>query len=113
WAPIMEDKKWQREVTEAGLWIDSAHQAAVYHTHDYDWRSLRRRCLSEGYGWRLLGERYGFTDMVRDMSKPGVYGELARGVVSGKVRKPAALFFPWVRPWMLWVGNRWSRDVQL
>ena len=113
WAPIMEDKKWQREVMERGLRIASDHQAAVYHTHDYDMRSLRRRCESEGLGWRLLGESYDFGDMVRDMMKPGVYRELWRGLVRRKVRKPAELFFPWLRPWMLYLGNRWSRSVKL
>ena len=113
WAPIMEDKKWQREVTEAGREIVARHEAAVHHTHDYDLRSLRRRCASEGLGWRLLGERYGFTDMLRDMAQPHVYRELLRGLSGGRVKKSAEFFFPLLRPWMLWVGNRWSRDVAL
>jgi len=113
WAPIMEDKKWQREVMEAGYEIVHEPSAAVYHTHDYDLRSLKRRCRSEGYGWRLLGERYYLSDMVRDMAQPHLYRELLRGVVRRRVRRPAELLFPWLRPWMLWVGNRWSRGVEL
>jgi rhamnosyltransferase len=113
WAPIMEDKKWQREVMEAGYEIVQVPAAAVHHTHDYDLRSLKRRCRSEGYGWRLLGERYYLSDMVRDMAQLHLYRELFRGVVRWRVRRPAELLFPWLRPWMLWVGNRWSRGVEL
>lgn len=113
WAPIMEDKKWQRAVIEAGHEIAVRGRATVLHTHDYDLRTLTRRCRSEGFGWRFLGERYSIADMARDWLQPKVWAELVRGVARGRVRSRAALLFPWLRPWMLWVGNRWSRDVAL
>lgn len=112
-APIMEDKKWQREAMERGLQIVTVAEAAVHHTHDYDWRSLKRRCKSEGFGWRLLDEPYTFGDMVRDMAQWKVWREALRGFVRGEARRPAELAFPWLRPLMLWVGNRWSRGVEL
>ncbi len=112
WAPIMEDKKWQREVIEAGYRIESRHDAFVYHTHDYDLRSLRRRCQSEGYGWQLLGEQYNLADMLRDMAQPRMLGELWRGVRQRRIHSTAELVFPWFRPCMLFVGNRWGRQVK-
>lgn len=112
WAPIMEDKKWQREVIEAGYRIESRHDAFVYHTHDYDLRSLRRRCQSEGYGWRLLGEEYSVADMLKDMVQPRVLQELLRGMRRRQIHRAAELVFPWYRPYMLFVGNHWGRQVK-
>ena len=112
WAPFMEDKKWQRAATEAGYRIAAAHEAAVYHTHDYDLRSLGRRCRSEGYGWRLLGEEYRVVDMLRDLARPYMVVELLKGLVRGRGWRPAELIFPWYRPAMLWIGNRFGHDVE-
>lgn len=112
-APIMEDKKWQREVVAAGWHIAVADDAYVLHTHDYDYRRLVRRCQSEGYGWKLLGERYAARDMLRDMLRPRVWADLLSGLVTGKVRSAAELLFPWLRPWSLYRGNRWGQGVKL
>ena len=89
WAPIMEDKKWQREVAALGLTIQTAPAAAVHHTHDYDLRALVRRCRSEGYGWHILGVRYSLGDAVRDMLKPGMVLTLFGGLARGRVRSLA------------------------
>jgi rhamnosyltransferase len=113
WAPIMEDKKWQREVVDMGYEIVARPEAAVLHTHDYDLRSLLRRCRSEGYGWRTLGVRYSLGDAVRDMLKPRMYLTLASGLLRGRVRSLAELLFPWLRPLALWWGNRFADDVAL
>ena len=112
WAPTMEDKKWQRAALEADLHIVMADGALVHHTHDYNLRSLGRRCRSEGYGWHLLGETYRFSDLLRDLVRPRMVGELVCGILRGRVRKVAEVVFPWYRPWMLWVGNHWSRRVE-
>ncbi len=111
YAEIMEDKKWQRRATEAGLRIDSAHQAAVLHTHDYDLRSLVRRCYSEGFGWRLLGESYSAKDLAHDLLIGRVWLELAKGLLRGRAWRPAALLFPMLRPVALWWGNHFGRQV--
>jgi rhamnosyltransferase len=113
WAPIMEDKKWQREVTGLGLTIRTAPAAAVHHTHDYDLRALLRRCRSEGFGWYTLGVRYSLGDAVRDMLKPRVALTLLGGLVRGRVRSSAELLFPWLRPLSLWWGNRFASNVTL
>ncbi len=113
WAPIMEDKKWQREVADLGWEIVEAPDAVVLHTHDYDFRALLRRCRSEGFGWRALGERYTLGRALRDMLKPRVYRTLLGGVLRGRVRSSAELLFPWVRPLGLWWGNRFAGNVSL
>lgn len=113
WAPIMEDKKWQREIVSLGMEIVEAPEAVVLHTHDYDFKTLLRRCRSEGYGWRSLGERYTLGRALLDMLKPRVYRNLAGGLLRGRVRSSAELLFPWVRPLALWYGNRIARGVSL
>jgi rhamnosyltransferase len=112
-ARIMEDKKWQREVVEAGWEIVARPGALVRHTHVYDGRGLLRRCASEGYGWRALGERYQLGDMVRDMGDRATLRDLASGLRRRRIRTPAELFFPWLRPAALYWGNRVARDVRL
>ncbi len=113
WAPTMEDKKWQREVMDLGFEIADRPEAAVIHTHNYDLRSLIRRCQSEGFGWRSLGLDYSLWDAVRDMLKPRMYFTLLKGIVQGRVRTSAELLFPWVRPLNLWWGNHHTDGVKL
>ncbi|HEV8581915.1 MAG TPA: glycosyltransferase [Thermoanaerobaculia bacterium] len=113
YAPIMEDKKWQREIVEAGYGITVAPHAAVFHTHNYDMNSLWRRCVSEGFGWRTLGETYSLFDMLADILRPHMGADLLRGLVRGQIRSWAELLFPLLRPLLLFRGNRWSRAVRL
>ena len=113
WAPIMEDKKWQQAALDEGLQIVEAVDAVVFHSHDYTVRSLARRCQSEGFGWRLLGQRYSAADMLRDLLKPRLGLELIRGLWRRRGRLTLAeLLFPWLRPLALWYGNRFLRDVK-
>ena len=111
-APIMEDKKWQRSAVEGGASILYQEGAAVFHTHDYDFRALVRRCQSEGFGWSYLGEEYSLLDMARDMLQPRMYADLGRGLWRNQVRSGAELLFPLLRPLALYWGNRWSRGVK-
>jgi len=111
-AVIMEDKKWQAAARRAGLEITSRPRAAVFHSHDYDWRSLARRCRDEGVGWRIVGERYSLRDVFADLAAPHVYRQWLRGMRRGRIRSAAELFYPWIRPIMLHVGNRSAADVE-
>jgi len=113
WAPIMEDKKWQREALESGLLIEDAPDARVFHSHDYTVRSLLRRCQSEGFGWRLLGEHYTFGDMLRDLWAPRVWRDLAGGLKRRRFKmRPAEVVYPWLRPIAVWYGNRRLKAVK-
>jgi len=110
-AAILEDKRWQKRAAEVGLRIVAASDAAVWHTHDYGLRSLARRCVSEGFGWRLVGERYPLGRALRDLGRRTVWREWRRGIRSGRARRPAEVLFPVLRPFALWWGNRWARRV--
>ncbi|HEY8019698.1 MAG TPA: glycosyltransferase [Thermoanaerobaculia bacterium] len=112
YAPILEDKKWQREVVAAGHGIAVAPRAAVAHTHNYDMGSLARRCESEGFGWRTLGETYSLSDLLADVLRPRIYADLLRGLARGQIRSRAELCFPFLRPWLLFRGNRWGKALR-
>jgi len=105
WAAVMEDKKWQREVVDAGFRIVDRPDAAVHQSHAYDLRSLTRRWRSEGWGWRSLGLRYTLWDATRDMLNPGIYRTLLSGLARSRVRTSAELLFPCLRPLALWWGG--------
>jgi glycosyltransferase involved in cell wall biosynthesis len=111
WSEILEDKKWQQEVSEAGYSIIYSPEARVLHTHNYGFVKLVRRCFSEGYGWRRLGRRYSVRDLLGDIFRLDIHSELARGLGSGRVRTFAEASFPLARPLALWVGNRFGRRV--
>jgi glycosyltransferase involved in cell wall biosynthesis len=108
-AVIMEDKKWQRAAGARGFRIAHQPDAAVFHTHNYDLRALIRRCQQEGFGWRLVGETYSLADMLRDTLSRAKYGDLWRGLRGGGVRTLAELLFPFLRPWLVFQGNRLLR----
>jgi glycosyltransferase involved in cell wall biosynthesis len=109
-ADIMEDKKWQRAAAGRGFRIAHRPDAAVYHTHNYDLDSLRRRCLQEGFGWRSVGEKYSLFDMVADLVSGRRYAELLRGVQERRIRTSAEFLFPFLRPWLVFKGNRLLRS---
>ena len=108
-AVIMEDKKWQREMWARGSRIAYQPGAAVYHTHNYSLRQVIKRCQQEGFGWSLVGETYSFVDMLRDTLSMPKYRELWRGLREGQVRTGAELLFPFLRPWLVFRGNRLLR----
>jgi len=108
-AVFMEDKKWQHAAAARGFRIAYQSDAAAFHTHNYDMPALVRRCQQEGFGWRLLGETYSCTDMLRDTLSPAKYGDLWRGLRAGHVRTVAEVLFPFIRPWLVFRGNRLCR----
>lgn len=110
---IMEDKKWQAAALRAGFEITSRPNAAVFHSHDYDVAALMQRCRNEGAGWWLVGERYDLRDVLRDLTDLRAYRQLLQALRGGRIRSPAEVLYPWIRPVMLYVGNRWSREVRL
>jgi rhamnosyltransferase len=99
-----EDKNFQRRVHVRGHEIVSA-RGWVYHTHDYDYRQLRDRCLKEGYGWRLVDENYSFRQAVRDTMHMKNYRELLHGVLKRRITRWSEFVFPFMRPFWVYRGN--------
>lgn len=112
-AQILEDKKWQRNAVERSMRITSvtAEVALVWHSHDYDLRSLWRRCASEGFGWKLLSEDYPIRSAAADLCRGGTWRELLRAIVAGRRLSAAEALFPMIRPMALWWGNHRAKGV--
>jgi rhamnosyltransferase len=108
---IMEDKKFQSQVHQSPNDIIYT-KGLVYHSHDYNWRSLSKRCQDEGYGWQLLGEEYTFGQMWKDLFIWKNYLELFNGVKKSQIKNSAALFFPWLRPIWLFKGNHFNKKLR-
>ncbi len=111
WATILEDKKWQRLIFDAGYEIVDRPHVRIFHSHHYDLRSLVRRCASEGHGWKNLGERYRLREAVSDIFTPHVWRELRYGLQQRAATTVSEVLFVILRPTALWWGNRFSRKV--
>lgn len=114
-APILEDKIWQKAAVARGWRIAALgpDDALVWHTHDYDLRALARRSVSEGFGWRRVGERYRLGTALADAARRDVWREWRTASRAGRLATAAERYFPLVRPLALWWGNRWARGVRL
>jgi len=109
--PMSEDIYFQKRAFEKGFRRTIQAPGAVgYHGHWYSLRSLFERCSEEGLGWRWIGERYRFADMLLDLVDPRSYAKLALGLLSGQIRTTPELLFIWVRPLAVYKGNRFPRE---
>ena len=107
--PMSEDKRFQRATFEAGFRkVVYVPDAAGWHGHSYTLGSLAKRCENEGYGWKWLGEQYRAVDLALDLVNLKTYAKLVLGLLQGRVRTPAELLFPWIRPMSVFKGNRWN-----
>jgi rhamnosyltransferase len=83
----------------------------VYHTHDYTYQQLRKRCQDEGYGWRLVGENYRLIDCIRDTFIIKNYIRLTQGICNRQVTKWSEIVFPFMRPYWVFRGNHFNRGL--
>ncbi len=107
---IFEDKGFQAQVHHQGHEIVYA-DGFVYHTHDYNFSQLRRRCIDEGYGWHLVGENYALSSCIKDMFVMANYKKLLRGLRDRKVRQISEIAFPFLRPVWVYIGNHYSQGL--
>jgi rhamnosyltransferase len=110
---ILEDKKWQAGAVARGWPMAYAPDALVWHSHDYDVAALWRRCVSEGFGWRLVGEQYTSGAALADLRRRSLWRELRTARSRGIELTAAEWFFPLLRPLALWYGNRFARRLRL
>lgn len=108
---IFEDLGFQKRVHLQGHEIVYVDDSFVYHTHDYNFNQLRRRCIDEGYGWRLVGENYTLKACLKDMLILENYKKLLRGLRDRKVRQLSEIAFPFCRPIWVYFGNHYSQGL--
>jgi len=109
---MSEDKVFQKMLAAHGHRIVRAPEAKVWHSHQYDRRSLGKRCMNEGLGWRQVGVNYSRLEMLLDMFHPLIWLVLVYGLLALQIRTSAEFLFPWIRPFCLHEGNH-STDKYL
>lgn len=109
--PMLEDKYIQKRLVEKNVKIYRASDANVYHNHVYTVKSLFRRSVNMGIGWRLVGIRYTAWDLLRDFFQYRVFRNFALGIRYGQIRTMAELLFPVLSPAFLWIGNNLKRTI--
>lgn len=108
--PIGEDFLFQTKLHAEELRVAFPDDAPVLHHHDYTLGGLYRRCRNEGLGLRRMGCAYTEGDLARDMLSPRKYVVWARELARGRLRSPAALAFPVLRPVAVYLGSRFGRE---
>lgn len=111
--PMGEDKILQKKLHSKGYKIIFRREAVAYHGHHYDLKSLIKRCENEGFGWKYVGVKYSFAQMLKDLKQPmWVYGKLIRGILKREIRNSAELLFLFVRPIFLYKGNLLAKNYK-
>lgn len=110
--PLGEDFQFQKKVHAAGLKIAFPDGAEVLHHHDYDLRRLYGRCRNEGLALRMMGCGYSEWDLVRDLGSARKYVQWLRELKRGSLRSAAAIGFPVVRPFAVYMGSRFGKSYR-
>ena len=108
--PLGEDFQFQTKLAGLGLKAAFPDDTAVLHHHDYDLRGLYARCMNEGLALRMLGAGYNEWDLFCDLAGPRKYVQWLREFRRGNLKNSAAVLFPVLRPWAVYVGSRWGGD---
>jgi glycosyltransferase involved in cell wall biosynthesis len=86
--------------------------ATVLHAHSYKKiRSLFNRCSNEGLAWADLHYKYDFLTMLKDISKINLHIKAIRAFISGELKYPAEVFFIWIRPFGLFWGSNFAKNL--
>jgi len=105
---MSEDKVFQKMLAEQKHRIVNAREARVWHSHNYDLKSLVKRCKNEGLGWENANMGYSRIDMLLDMFHPAILLILVYGLLTFQIRSPSEFLFPWIRPFYLYKGNHYT-----
>lgn len=107
---MSEDKIFQKKLFDQGFRMVYEAEAKVWHSHQYDLNTLKKRCQNEGLGWSLAGIDYSRRDMLLDMCNPLIWLVFLYGLATLQLRTSAELLFPWVRPVCLFAGNHATKN---
>ncbi len=107
-----EDFQFQMKVQREGLSVAFPQDAEVLHHHDYDLRGLWGRCRNEGLALKQMGFAYTAGDLARDLVSPAKFIQLARELKHGRLRTPAEVLFPCLRPIAVFAGSSFGRGYR-
>ncbi|MBX7256852.1 MAG: glycosyltransferase [Candidatus Hydrogenedentes bacterium] len=108
---IGEDFRMQTKLHAENLAIAFPDDAPVLHHHNYTLKTLFARCRNEGRGLCQLGCPYSAAAMMLDIANTTTMATWCRELLRGRLTTPAALLFPLVRPFGVYVGSRRAKSV--
>ncbi len=111
--PYCSDKFLQRRLVEKGFRISRTRGPVAWHGHAYDLKALVKRCLNEGFGWRIAGARYSVPLCLRDLTVGFARNAplWCKCLWAGHARDLATIFFFQIRPICVLIGNRILKQV--
>jgi len=109
---LRRDMAYMKKVLAGGLSIAFPKDADVLHHHDYDLAGLWGRCRNEGLALRELGCEYTARDLIQDLAGREKFVQWLREIRHGRLRSPAALAFPILRPVAVYTGSRSTRGYR-
>lgn len=114
YTPFSEDKLFQMKIHNKGYQVVVARDAVCYHGHQYNFNSLRTRLLGEGMGWRYVGLRYTFKECLEDIIRnKWLIRKSFQAFFKRELNSMTELFFPLLRPILIYKGNRISNDASV
>ncbi len=111
--PFCSDKLIQRRLAEKGFRMVRSRGIVAYHGHAYNLRSLVKRCINEGFGWRIAGAKYSVPSFLYDLTVGFARhaSMWSKAVRRRQARDMASILFFQIRPICILIGNRFARDV--
>lgn len=111
--PFCSDKFIQRGLAEKGFRIVRSRGLVAYHGHAYNLRSLIKRCVNEGLGWRIAGAKYSIPAFLYDLTVGFARhaSMWSKAIWRREARDPASIFFFQIRPVCILIGNRILKNV--
>lgn len=108
---MSEDRVFQKMITARGHQCFIQWGANCFHSHDYPRISLlATRCANEGLGYRNVGITYTVRDLVFDLLRPSCWYFWLMGLLRGRIGTLPEMLFPLVRPFAVFIGNRYCRE---
>ncbi|MGE5140482.1 MAG: glycosyltransferase family 2 protein [Rudaea sp.] len=108
-AEMSEDKFLQKVWVDRGIRFVRATKAVVYHGHNFNLKTLIRRSENEGLGNRLSGQTYSLWDALMDTLDIQNWIAFWRGLVTRQITTEAEFLSPFIRPFLIWKGNRFNQ----
>jgi hypothetical protein len=106
---MSEDKYLGAQAMKLGLRMGFSNGPPLAHGHEYTPLSLAKRAFNEGMGARTTSGYYSFGDMLRDLTRTGLYRYALAAILKHRTMKPSEAFcFP-LRPVFLQIGFRFGR----
>jgi len=112
-ALMSEDKALQKRLFASGYRMVRKRDALCYHGHTYNLKSLMKRCENEGMGWRKIGVKYSFTQMLNDLKhEKWLYGMVLKKIIKREMTNLAEILFLFIRPIFLYKGNLMNKGYK-